>query len=187
MRKSIIMMAVAAAMGAGTAPAQDAPTFLAPLPAPSEAPPFAPTKPAPYLPALKAAIAEHNREIDAIVKNPEAPTFENTVLALDRAGRTYDRVANVYMALSESNMTPDLEAVGKDFEPMMTAHADEVAMNPGLFKRIKALYDTRAKLGLATAQKRPAQKLYKTRARRPLHTVQPQPAGRHQRLAARGR
>ena len=165
MRKSIIMMAVAAAMGAGTAPAQDANPFLAPYTAKYEIPPFEQIKPAHYLPALKAAIAEHNREIDAIVKNPEAPTFENTVLALDRAGRTYDRVANVYMALSESNMTPDLEAVGKDFEPMMTAHADEVAMNPGLFKRIKVLYDNRDKLGLAKDQKRYVEKLYKNFAR----------------------
>ena len=165
MRKSIIMMAVAAAMGAGTAPAQDAKPFLAPYTAKYEIPPFEQIKPAHYLPALKAAIAEHNREIDAIVKNPKAPTFENTVLALDRAGRTYDRVANVYMAISESNMTPDLEAVGKDFEPMMTAHADEVAMNPGLFKRIKVLYDNRDKLGLAKDQKRYVEKLYKNFAR----------------------
>ena len=69
------------------------------------------------------------------------------------------------MALSESNMTPDLEAVGKDFEPMMTAHADEVAMNPGLFKRIKVLYDNRDKLGLAKDQKRYVEKLYKNFAR----------------------
>lgn len=170
MNKSIMTLAVAAALGAGTCAAADTGAtrvnpFMQPYTAQYEIPPFADITAADYLPALHAAIAEHNAEIAAIVDNKETPTFDNTVLALDRAGRALDKVANVYYALSESNMTPELEAVGNEFEPLIAAHSDEVAMNPGLFKRIKHLYDNRDKMNLAADQKRYVEKLYKQFAR----------------------
>ena len=164
----IITFAAAAALAGGTCIAMGTDgtgrqnPFLAPYTAPYEIPPFGQITDADYLPALKAAIAEYNTEINAIVNNPEKPTFDNTVLALDRAGRTFDKVVNVYYALSESNSSPALQEVGETFEPMIIAQSDEISMNPGLFSRVKYLYDNRDKLNLAKDQKLYVEKLYKS-------------------------
>lgn len=164
----IITFAAAAALAGGTCIAMGTDgtgrqnPFLAPYTAPYEIPPFGQITDADYIPALKAAIAEYNTEIDAIVNNPEKPTFDNTILALDRAGRTFDKVVNVYYALSESNSSPALQEVGETFEPMIIAQSDEISMNPGLFSRVKYLYDNRDNLNLAKDQKLYVEKLYKS-------------------------
>lgn len=164
----IITFAAAAALAGGTCIAMGTDgagrqnPFLAPYTEPYEIPPFGQITDADYLPALKAAITEYNTEIDAIVNNPEKPTFDNTILALDRAGRTFDKVVNVYYALSESNSSPALQEVGETFEPMIIAQSDEISMNPGLFSRVKYLYDNRDKLNLAKDQRLYVEKLYKS-------------------------
>ncbi len=165
MKKSIMTLAVAAVVGAGTCAAAGDAThrnpFMQPFATQYSIPPFAEITVADYLPALKAAIAKHDNEIKAIVDSKDTPTFDNTVLAFDRSGRDFDNVVNVYAALSESDMSPELEAISGEFERLMAAHADEVAMNPGLFTRIKYLYDNRDKMSLAKDQKRYVEKLYK--------------------------
>ncbi len=165
--KSYIMAAFAAAAIAGMPTAANADTvrenpFLAPYTNKYEIPPFDKIQNSDYMPALRAAIAAHDAEIAAIVNNPEAPTFANTIEALDNSGKLLDKVANVYMALSESDSSPELQAVGEEFEPMLASHSDEVSMNEGLFKRIKALYDARETLGLAKDQQRLLEKYYKS-------------------------
>lgn len=165
MKKSIMTLAVAAVVGAGTCAAAGDAThrnpFMQPFATQYSIPPFAEITVADYLPALKAAVAKHDNEIKAIVDSKDTPTFDNTVLAFDRSGRDFDNVVNVYAALSESDMSPELEAISGEFERLMAAHADEVAMNPGLFTRIKYLYDNRDKMNLAKDQKRYVEKLYK--------------------------
>ena len=163
MRKQIIALAAAAVMAGGIAQAAERQNpFLAPYDTPYQIPPFDKITVADYLPALRAGIAEHNAETKAIVDNPATPTFDNTIMAMEKAGATLDRVLMVYFALSESNSSPELQAVAEEFEPMVAAHADEVSMNPGLFKRIKYLYDNRDKLGLANDQKLLVEKTYKS-------------------------
>lgn len=161
-----LLFAASAAIIALAAPAQTSNDmqnnpFLQPYNTKYEIPPFNKIKNEHYMPALKAGIARHNAEIEAIVNNPEAPTFENTILAYDRAGADLEKVLMVYFALSESNSSPELQAVAEEFEPLVAAHYDEVSMNPGLFKRVKALYDNRDKLNLATDQKLLVEKMYK--------------------------
>lgn len=161
-----ILFAASAAIIALAAPAQPSTDmqnnpFLQPYNTKYEIPPFSKIKNEHYMPALKAGIARHNAEIEAIVSNPKAPTFENTILAYDRAGADLEKVLMVYFALSESNSSPELQAVAEEFEPLVAAHADEVSMNPGLFKRVKTLYDNRDKLNLATDQKLLVEKMYK--------------------------
>jgi peptidyl-dipeptidase Dcp len=114
------------------------------------------------MPALRAAIAEHDAEIAAIVNNSATPTFDNTILAMDRAGSTLDKVVMVFGALTESNSSPELQAIAEEFEPLVAAHSDEVAMNAGLFKRVKFIYDNRDKLNLANDQKIFVEKTYKS-------------------------
>ena len=153
--------------GARTNPADNVKNnpFLVEYTTPYRIPPFGQIKVEHYLPALEEAIRQHNASIDAITGNPAAPTFDNTIVALDRSGELLDRVAAVYFALSESNSSPELQAVAEKFEPMYMAHLDEVSMNPALFARIKTLYDTRDKLNLAPDQKLMLEKRYKEAVR----------------------
>lgn len=133
--------------------------FLKPYETKYQIPPFDQIEYGDYVPALKAGIAEHNAEIAKIVADKAAPTFENTVLALDRSGKTLDRVSAVLFALSESNNTPEMSAVSDEFMPLFNNHQDEVLMNDGLFRRVKAVYDNRSKL--APDQQRLVESYYK--------------------------
>lgn len=135
--------------------------FLTPYNTPFDIPPFDRIQPGDYVPALKAAITAHNAEIEKIINNTETPTFENTILALDRSGQLFNRVVMVFGALTESNSSPELVAVAEEFEPMVSRHSDEVAMKQALFNRINTLYKQRDTLGLATDQRRLLEKYYK--------------------------
>ncbi len=139
--------------------------FLSDYATPFEIPPFESITIDDYLPALEAGIAQHNAQIDSIVNNEETPTFENTILALERAGEILNKVSYVYMALSESDSNDDLVAVGEKFEPMLSQHFDEVSMNPRLFERVKYLYDNRDSLNLDGPRRRAVESSYKSFAR----------------------
>lgn len=139
--------------------------FLMPYTTKYDIPPFEQIKAEHFLPALEAGIAEQNKAVAAIVGNKQQPTFENTILALDHSGETLEKVCYVFMALDESNSTPELTAVGEKFYPMLTAHNDEVSMNPKLFKRIKALYDNRKNAGYTKSQMLAVEKAYKSMVR----------------------
>lgn len=127
-----------------------------------EIPPFDQIKTEHYLPALVAGIEEQNREIEAIVNNPEEPTFENTILALDNSGQTINKVAYVFFALTESMSSPELQKVDEEFTPLLTKHSDEISMNDKLFERIKKVYDGRANHNYTTAQLRLIEDKYKS-------------------------
>lgn len=165
MKKSITTALVVLALAAGASSCkqdkmQENP-FLAEYDTPFEIPPFEKIKLEHYLPALQAGIDRQNAEIEAIVANEETPTFDNTILALDRSGRTIDKVAAVYFALSESNSSEEMQEMGDQFESLYQAHADEIMMNDGLFERVKYLYDRRDSLGLAPDQHLAVENMYK--------------------------
>jgi peptidyl-dipeptidase Dcp len=165
--KSNILAAAALTLLSGAALASKTDTvrqnpFLQQYTTPYEIPPFDKIQYEDYMPALRAAIAEHDAEIAAIVNNSATPTFDNTILAMDRAGSTLDKVVMVFGALTESNSSPELQAIAEEFEPLVAAHSDEVAMNAGLFKRVKFIYDNRDKLNLANDQKIFVEKTYKS-------------------------
>ena len=135
--------------------------FMSAYGTPYDIPPFEKIEYADYMPALKAAIARHNAEIESIASNPEVPTWENTILALDRSGRDLTKVVMVFSNLTESNSSPEFIEIAQEFEPMVALHSDEVSMNEKLFDRIKTLYDNRDNLGLAVDQKRLLEHYYK--------------------------
>lgn len=135
--------------------------FLAPYNTSYDIPPFDKIEYGDYMPALKAAIEAHNAEIESIVSNSAAPTFENTILALDNSGELLTRVVMVYANLTESNSSPEFIEISGEFEPLLAAHSDEVNMNSRLFERIKSLYDRRESLGLAKDQLRLLEHYYK--------------------------
>ncbi len=135
--------------------------FMAPYTTQYSIPPFNKISIADYLPAIKAGIEQQNEEINAIVVQRSRADFDNTVLALDNSGEIYNRVSYVYYALSESDNTPEMQRLAEQVAPMLTAHNDEIYMNDGLFKKIKAVHDNADKLGLDKAQRRLTDKYYK--------------------------
>jgi peptidyl-dipeptidase Dcp len=117
-------------------------------------PPFDAVKVEHFQPALLAAMAEQLREVEAIANDKHPPTFENTVAALERSGRTLDRVTTLYGIWSGSLSTPEVQAVENEMEPKLAAFHDEITQNEALFKRIAAVYDARETSGLTPEQKR---------------------------------
>ena len=115
--------------------------FLQEWDTPYGIPPFDKIKLADYMPAINAGIEQQNAEIQAIIDNEEAPTFENTVAALDRSGAVLDKVVNVLFNVSESDYSPELNAIVEEATPIISAHSDNIMMNPGLFARVKAVYE----------------------------------------------
>ena len=126
-----------------------------------EIPPFDQITEADYMPALKDGIAQHNKEIEAICSNPETPTFENTIVALENSGEVMGKVLYVFAALSESNSTDGLKAIADELYPLYSQHSDEVSMNDALFNRVKYLYDKRDSLELADYERRAVESYYK--------------------------
>ena len=94
-----------------------------------------------YLPAVKKGIALHDAQIEAIISNPEAPTFENTVVAFDRSGEVLARVSAVLFNLSESDASPELDAIVEKAMPLVSEHGDAIFMNKRLFERVKAVWE----------------------------------------------
>ncbi|MBZ9935862.1 M3 family metallopeptidase [Mesorhizobium sp. BR1-1-16] len=102
-------------------------------------PPFAAIEPAHYRPAFEAAIAEHQREIAVIAGRPEAPTFANTIEAMERAGRMLDRVASVFFNLTGAHTNDALEAIEMEVAPLLSRHRSSIYLSEALFQRIDAL------------------------------------------------
>ena len=101
-----------------------------------------------FLPALRQGIAEHRKEIEAIAANPDKPTFDNTIVAMERSGRTLDRAETIFSNLNGANTNPKLQDVQRQMAPEFAAHHDEIVLDPRLFARIDALYKARDSLGL---------------------------------------
>jgi peptidyl-dipeptidase Dcp len=94
-----------------------------------------------YIPAFEQGMAIQAAEVQAIIDNPDAPTFENTIVALEKSGRMLGRVARVFFALTGAATTDRLDAIDTEMGPKLTAHGDSITLNPVLFARVKAVYD----------------------------------------------
>ncbi len=128
--------------------------LLEPWTGPFGLPPLDRIRPEHFPPAFDRAMADHAAEVDAIARSPEAPTFANTVEAMERAGRLYDRVARVFFNLTGSHTSDALEAIARDYAPKMAQHRMKIALDPDLFARISALHARIDDLGLAEDQRR---------------------------------
>ncbi len=112
---------------------------------PYNIPDFARIKPEHYLPAFEEGMRRQKAEIDAIVNNPEAPTFENTILAYEYSGQLLKEVSSVFFNLTECENSPEMEAIEEKVTPMLAAHGDDIALNAKLFARIKKVYEQEQK------------------------------------------
>jgi len=130
-----------------------------------EIPPFEQIKVSDYMPALREAISRQKVEVKAITDNPAEPTFENTILALDNSGDLLAKVTLLFSGLDEALNSPESDAVAADFYAEAQQWADEMAMDPKLFARIKKVYENRNSLGLTTPQMRLVEQTYRDAVR----------------------
>ena len=119
---------------------------------PYEVPPFLDIKDEHYMPAYEQGMKENLEEIDAIVNNPEAPTFANTIEELERTGKLLSKVGRVFSNLASSNTNPKLQELQRDLSPMLSAHYDKISLNEGLFNRVDAIWQNRENLDLTKEQ-----------------------------------
>ena len=113
-----------------------------------------------YVPAVEAGIRQQQSEIDAIIADQKAPTFENVVEAYECSGAILDRVVGVLFNLSETDGTESLQKIVEQVLPMLSAHSDNIFMNPYFFKKVEVLYNDMENLGLNQEQKMALKKLY---------------------------
>lgn len=122
--------------------------FFAASNLPFQMPPFDRIEDAHYKPAFERGMAEHLAEIEAIVEQTEAPTFENTIIPMERSGRILSRVSAVFFALTSADTNDAKEAIRSEMAPRLSAHRDQILLNDKLFARVKALHDNRTSLNL---------------------------------------
>ena len=141
---------------ADTKPAADAvPPLLAPWTGPyGGVPPFDKVKVVDLKPGLEAGMAQQLAEIDRIANDPATPTFENTIAAMERTGRTLDRVITVYGVYSSTLNDEAVQAVEREMAPKLAAFSDQITQNPQLFERIAKVYETRETSELTPEQQR---------------------------------
>jgi peptidyl-dipeptidase Dcp len=113
-----------------------------------------------YMPAFKAGLEEQKANVQKIIDNTAAPTFENTILALEKASPILDRVQGVFFNLTESESTPEMQAIEEEVTPMLTEAENEIFMNDKLFARVKAVYDQSA--SLTREQQMAVKKIYQS-------------------------
>jgi peptidyl-dipeptidase Dcp len=124
-------------------------------------PPFDKIKDEHFSPAYELGMAEQLKEIEPIASRAEPPTFENTIVALEKTGNLLGRVDRIFSNLASANTNPQLQKTESDMAPKLSAHQDAIFLNGPLFKRVQTLYDTREKLGLDEESKWLIDRYYK--------------------------
>jgi peptidyl-dipeptidase Dcp len=143
---SSAQVAIAQAKGAEFGPSNP---FYAKSTLPFQAPPFDKIKDSDYQPAIEAGMAEQLKEMKAIADDPAAPTFDNTVVAMERTGALFDRVMAAFNGVAGANTNPELERIQQEEAPKLAAHRDAIYLNSKLFHRVAAVYEQRESLKLS--------------------------------------
>ncbi|HEX8467796.1 MAG TPA: M3 family metallopeptidase [Allosphingosinicella sp.] len=129
-------------------------------------PPWDKVTPELFPEAIQFAIDEQRREVLAIADSPDAPTFANTVEALEKSGQRLDRVLSLFGVMTDNMTTPAYQALEKEWSPKLSAASDEITLNPKLFQRVKTIYEARQTAGLDSKQQRLVTRLYDSFVRR---------------------
>ena len=124
-------------------------------------PPFDQIEVAHYKPALLKGMEEQTEEVKAIVSNPEEPTFENTIVALDQCGQLLQKTMYAFSGQSSVNTNDEIQELEREIYPMLSKHSDDISLNPALFARVKAVYENQAKFNLDKEQKKLLEETYK--------------------------
>ena len=140
--------AAASQFDASRTPAMTENPFQLPSPLPYQLPPFDKIKDSDYRPAFEAGMRDELADVAAIAKNTEAPSFDNTIVALERSGRLLNRVDTVFSSLNQCNTDDEMQKIDTEMSTKLSAHEDAILLDPALFARVDALYKKRASLKL---------------------------------------
>ncbi|MDO9552169.1 M3 family metallopeptidase [Rhodonellum sp.] len=166
MNKTIIALVAAGATIYGCSKAEektaDMNPFFEAYNTPFEVPPFDLIKNEHFVPALQDGIKKQQEEIDAIVNNPDAPTFENTIEAMEYSGELLNKVNTVFGNLNGANTNDTLQGIARDMAPELSKHSDNINLNEKLFARVKSIWDNQENLGLNPEQAKLLEKKYKS-------------------------
>ena len=160
LKRSMLFIVIAYAFLCAFAPQSDNP-LLAKFDTPFGVPPFDLIKIEHYVPAYREAMRRQDVEIAAIAESSAPPTFANTVEALEVSGKLLTQVDNIFNAMNSANTSDEIQAIAKDMAPVTSAHYDSILFNDRLFRKVKAVYDSRDKLNLSKEQKRLVYKYYR--------------------------
>lgn len=127
--------------------------------------PFSQIKLEDYKLAFEENIAKARAEIDTVISNPDMPTFENTIEALDFSGENLDRLSSIFFNLNSAETCDEMQRIAQEISPLLTEFSNDITLNEDLFKRIKAVYDQKDSLQLTTEQATLLDKKYKGFAR----------------------
>ncbi|MGV3697282.1 M3 family metallopeptidase [Flavobacterium sp.] len=127
--------------------------------------PFSQIKLEDYQPAFEENIAKARAEVDAIANNPEAPTFENTIEALDFSGEALDRLSSIFFNLNSAETSDGMQKIAQDVSPLLTAFSNDIALNEDLFQRVKTVYGQKDNLNLSPEQATLLDKKFKSFSR----------------------
>lgn len=159
MKKTILLLLLGFLVACSSDPMKTNP-LLRKYDTPFGTPPFDKIKTEYFMPAIREAMAQHKAEIEALVNNQEEPTFENTIVAYDKAGELLGQVRAAFSTLNSSDTNEELQALAREITPELTRHRNEIQLNPVLFERISRLYEKRDELQLNPQQKRTLEKYY---------------------------
>ena len=163
MRKLMLATAVTVLFGAcgSSEKKTNVNPFFTAYTTPFEVPPFDEIKMEHYKPAFLQGMEEEMAEVMAICNNSEAPTFENTIVALDQKGKLFSKVRTVFYGQAGANTTDELDALSREMSPLFSKHSDDIRLNPELFARVKTVYEQKDNLGLNKEQMKLLEETYK--------------------------
>ena len=161
MKKLTLLLLIMASFTSTTNTAHSVNPFFADYETPFQIPPFEEIKMEHYKPGFEQGMKEHLDEINNITANTEAATFENTFVALERTGKTLDKVSDVFFNLLSSNTNAQMESLVQEMSPKLSAHSDSILLNKDLFHRVKSVYEKRKSLNLNPEQTRLIEETHK--------------------------
>ncbi len=161
LKKNVLILAATCMMYSCATQTEENP-FFSEFQTPFGVPPFDQIKLEHYEPAFRKGMEEQNANIQAIIENTDAPTFDNVIVALDNSSPIFDRVAGVFYNLTEAETTDELTALSMKLAPVMSEHSDNISLNQSLFQKVNAVYQQKDELNLTTEQMRLLDKTYKS-------------------------
>lgn len=166
MKKTIIALAASGALlyacGAKEEKTENMNPFFEAYDTPFEVPPFDKIENEHFSPAILEGIKQQQAEIDAIVNNPEDPTFGNTIEAMEKSGELLTKVSTVFYNFNSANTNDTIQAIAKELAPEISKHSDNISLNEKLFARVKSIWEKKDNLGLNGEQQKLLEKTYKS-------------------------
>lgn len=163
--KILALMALTTILAACSGNKESNPFFEEKWNTPHETYPFNRIQLSHYQPAIEEGMKQQNAEIEAIVNNSEAPTFENTIVALEKSGKLLTKVTSAFYNINHSDTNDEIDSLAQQFTPMLSEHEDAIMLNEKLFERIKTVYEQRDSLDLSIEDKKLLEDTYKSFAR----------------------